>query len=83
MYNVMLQRQMQFLVHCAIVQDICMSQALFKMSRAFISVNKRINLSEINGNRFEQRKSTHTRFRVYKYDVFTTKFYINGSWTST
>ena len=80
MYNVTLQCQMQFVVHCAIVQDYdictCMFQSTFQNATCFISVNKRIDLLEINGNRFEQRKSTHPRFRVYKYDVFTTRFYI-------
>ena len=31
-----------------------------------------IDISEIEGYRYKQRKSTHPRFRVDKYDVFST-----------
>ena len=38
-----------------------------------------IDRSENEGNRYKQRKLIHSRFLcVYRYDVFTTKFYISN-----
>ena len=47
---------------------------LFTLKR--INTLNCIDLPEIEGNHYKQRKSTNPRLRVDKYDVFNKRFYI-------
>ena len=44
------------------------------MNAMCIVLNETIDPSEIEGNRYKQRKSTHPCLRVDRYDVFTKNF---------